>query len=133
MEKLNLIFLNLISFLQSLAKWGVPSIGINFLDIIILFVVAFYVHEGYLLGLTLASMDLGSFILSFIIALKFYALFAKFLTDIFLIPIGFANAASFFIIATILEILFSILFRKSLKYLPTFSQLSGIYKYFKKN
>lgn len=92
--------------------------GFNFLDVIILCVILFYVHEGYTLGFTLAFLDLISFIISFIAALQFYQSVAWFLTTFFALPIGIANAIGFFLIAFISEIVLTILTRKSLRYLP---------------
>jgi uncharacterized protein YkwD len=101
-------------FHQLLARLSIPQMGVNFLDIIIVLVILFYAHEGYVLGFTIAFMDLTSFILSFIIALKFYGLVAQILISSFAMPIGFANAAGFFLTALISEILLSLLFRRLL-------------------
>src|SRR5882672_12926798 len=91
-----------------LSQFSLSHYGINFLDIIIVVVVVFYAIEGYSLGFTLAIFDLGSFILSFIIALKFYPVAAKLLITLFSLPIGFANALAFFLVAFISEILLGI-------------------------
>jgi uncharacterized protein YkwD len=97
-----------------------PSLqgGFNFLDVIILCIILFYVHEGYTLGFTLATLDLVSFIISFIAALQFYTNVAWFLTTFFALPIGIANALGFFLIAFISEIALTILSRKGIRYLP---------------
>jgi uncharacterized membrane protein required for colicin V production len=81
-------------------------------------VVFFYAYEGYTLGFLLASLDLGSFILSFIIALKCYPFVAKILVTAFGIPIGFANAIAFFLIAFISELILGFLSRRFLHLLP---------------
>lgn len=120
---------NIIAFLN---KFSLPSFSFNFLDLAIVLVVIFYVHEGYVLGVTLASLDLLGFILSFIIALKLYDFIANILILLFSIPIGSAKAISFFITALVFEIGFSILFRKMVKHLPTLPQVSGAYRFFKK-
>lgn len=97
-----------------------PSLagGFNFLDFIILCIILFYVHEGYTLGFTLATLDLISFIISFIAALKFYTNVAWFLTTFFALPIGIANAVGFFLIAFVSEIVLTILARKLMRHLP---------------
>jgi uncharacterized protein YkwD len=92
--------------------------GFNFLDLIILCIVLFYVHEGYTLGFTLATLDLISFIISFVAALQFYTNVAWFFTTFFALPIGIANAAGFFLIAFVSEIVLTIVTRKGLKFLP---------------
>lgn len=93
-------------------------VGFNFLDIIILCIIFFYVHEGYSLGFTLATLDLASFIISFIAALQFYTNAAWFLTTFFGIPIGIANALGFFLLACVSEIILAIVIRRGLRYLP---------------
>jgi uncharacterized membrane protein required for colicin V production len=79
-------------FHQLLARLSIPQMGVNFLDIIIVLVILFYAHEGYVLGFTIAFMDLTSFILSFIIALKFYGLVAQILISSF--AMVFPNSAN---------------------------------------
>lgn len=124
-------FANIISQISSYIS--VPSLGINFIDIVILLIVIFYAYEGYSLGFTVAMLDLASFILSFVFALKFYGVFAKLLIDLFAMPIGFANAVGFFAFALLAEIILSILFRKLLANAKLVSMPYVIYKYFKKS
>jgi len=109
-----------------------PGLDINLLDIIIVIVILFYAHEGYVLGFTLAVLDLLSFIFSFIIALKLYGFIARLLINIFSLPLGFANAAGFFLIAFAAEITLSILFRKLLNRMPAISTKNVVYKIYKK-
>lgn len=109
------------------------NIGINLLDIIIVVVVLFYVYEGYLLGFVLASLDLASFVLSFIIALKLYPLVAELLMLYFSLPIGLANAIGFFLVAFGAEVLLSILFRRFVRYIPPIRLPDVIEKFFKRS
>ncbi len=95
------------------------GLGINWLDLVIAVVVIFYAYEGYLLGFLLASLDLASFVLSFIAALKLYPWVAKLLMAGFSLPIGFANAISFFIIAFVVEVFLSLSFRLLLRRMPS--------------
>ncbi len=90
----------------------------NFLDLIILLIVIFYIHEGYSLGFTLSLLDLVSFIIAFIAALKFYMLVAGFFTFFFGMPLGAANALGFFLVAFISEVILSLLSRRIVRYLP---------------
>src|SRR5437764_1337494 len=87
-------------------------LGFNLFDIIIILVVWFYAYEGYSVGFFLALLDLASFISSFIIALKFYGVMAKLLMTLFSLPIGFANAIGFFVIAFIAEIVINLVLRR---------------------
>ncbi|MBI4097044.1 MAG: CvpA family protein [Candidatus Levybacteria bacterium] len=98
-----------------------PNIQGNILDLVILAIIAFYAYEGYLLGLVAAIIDLLSFFLSFIIALKFYSVISPFIASSFSLSTGFAHAISFFVIALVSEILLNLLFRKVLVRLPMLS------------
>ena len=108
------------------------NLGINLLDIIIVIIVLFYAHEGYSLGFTIAMLDLASFILSFIIALKLYGFVAQLLINVFSMPLGFANAAGFFLTAIMSEVILSFLFRRALNRIPHPSPSVTIYRIFKK-
>lgn len=119
-------------FITLLSQFSLSHFGINLLDIIVVLVIIFYAYEGYSLGFVLASLDLGSFILSFIIALKFYPYFAKFLVVAFSLPVGFANAISFFLLAFLSEIILSLLFRRILQKVPSLRPSRVIAKVFKK-
>ncbi len=92
--------------------------GFNFLDFIILCIILFYVHEGYTLGFTLATLDLVSFIISFVAALQLYKHVAWILTTFFALPIGIANALGFFVLALVSEVVLTILVRRGIRYLP---------------
>lgn len=94
--------------------------GITFLDIIILLIILFYVHEGYSLGFLLASLDLLSFIISFIAALQFYTKLSLLLITLFGLSIGISHAVSFFLIAVVSEIILNIVFRKIAQRIPSF-------------
>lgn len=108
------------------------NFAISPLDIIIVLVILFYAHEGYVLGFAIAFLDLVSFILSFIVALKLYGFVASLLTNAFSLPVGFANAGGFFLTALITEIILSILFRKLLSRAPSFRPDNAFYRFFKK-
>lgn len=108
------------------------QLGFNLLDIIIILIILFYAREGFVLGFTVAFLDLASFVLSFIVALKFYGIVAGFLIDTFSLPIGFANAGGFFLTALVTELILSILFRKLLNRAPPISPTNTIHKFFKK-
>lgn len=115
MNEIRLIITNVISFLTSLP---LPRIGLNILDYVILFVFAFYAYEGYALGFVLASLDLLSFVLSFIIALKGYSFVGEIIAQTFSIPRGFANAGAFFLLALISELVLSFTLRRVLVFMP---------------
>ena len=93
---------------------SIPQLGLNWVDILIIFVVIIYLIEGYGLGFLRATVDFLTFIGSFVLGLTFYSFFASFLVNHLHIPQGFANAAGFFLGAFISEIVLTIVFRKFL-------------------
>jgi uncharacterized membrane protein required for colicin V production len=108
----------LAQFIAWLSTLPLPRNGLNILDYVIILVFAFYAYEGYALGFLLATADLISFILSFVIALKGYSVVGGFLSSTFSIPQGFANAIGFFVIALVSEITLNILLRRGVRFLP---------------
>lgn len=108
----------LISYLAATFASVLAFFGINFLDVIIIVILIFYAYEGYMLGFLVAGLDLLSFILSFIFALKFYGSYGMLLGDVFGISPGFARAIGFFILAMLSELLFNYLLKKLAKRIP---------------
>ena len=90
----------------------------NWIDIIIFGVLLFYGLEGYLLGFFGAFLDLISFVLSFVLALKFYSLVGNTLVDMFSIPQGVSYAIGFFVVAFICEIIFGVIRRSLIVFKP---------------
>lgn len=121
---------SMFDFASYLSQISIPF-GINILDIIIVFVIIFYAYEGYTLGFVLAMLDLFSFISAFTLALKVYPFFGKLLTEGFALPIGFANAAAFLLLAFLSEVLISIAMHRLVRYIPNLKQTSSLYKIFK--
>ena len=111
------------NFFEILSNISLPSSGLNWLDLVIIIVLAFYALEGYSLGFIAALLDLIGFISSFIIGLKTYSFFSKALIKVFSIPPGFSNALGFLIAAFIAEIIIGLIFRK-IVYLKYFSRFT---------
>lgn len=112
--------MEIVRFLQELVQqfftfFSFPALGINGLDIIIILVFGFYAFEGYSLGLIAAALDLISFIVAFLIALKTYGAFAALLAAHTHISRGFLHAIGFFVIAFVCEVGINILFRRLAK------------------
>lgn len=103
-------------------------LSFNWIDYLILIVLAFYAYGGYASGFIRALLDLINFVLSFLIGLRFYGFFASVLTDKFSIPHGFADAIGFFITAFVAEIAIGMLIRKFFTAQITFSR--GFNKWF---
>ena len=94
------------------------TFGANFFDVILLSVIIFYIFEGISVGFIGSLFDLVSFIFSFVLALAYYNLVGELLIVVFAMPQGFANAFGFFVIALVSEIIFSLLFRTFMRFLP---------------
>lgn len=99
------------NFLNYITSLSVPVVGFNWVDIFIIFILFIYVFQGFFLGFFTALLDLFSFIMSFIFGLSFYGTAGKYLLKIFSIPLGFANAIGFFIVAVAFEVVFSFLLK----------------------
>lgn len=104
--------------------------SLNWIDYLILIVLAFYAYEGYASGFIRALLDLINFVLSFLIGLKFYGFIAGILMSKFSMPQGFSSALGFFIITFITEIILGFLISKFLpfdgSFLKRFSKILGI-------
>lgn len=121
-------FSNLTLLLTSLLSASYA--GFNVLDLFILGIIVFYLYEGYRLGLVLAGLDFISFILSFVFALVMFSQFGSLITGFFSIPLGFANAIAFFLVAFASEILLTFLMKEVLGYLTKFFRNSRIIRSF---
>jgi uncharacterized protein YkwD len=106
--------------------------GGNILDIIIILIIIFYLHEGYSVGFVIALSDLLSFVCSFVVALRFYAPVSQMFMTLFSLPIGVSKALSFFLIAFVAEILLGIFFRHLAARLPRLPAVHPVSKQFKK-
>lgn len=84
------------SILSLVTSFTIPSVGLNWIDIIVLAIVIFYSIQGFSLGFLTALIDLISFAISFLLGLSFYGFIASLLMKFLLIPQGFANAIGFF-------------------------------------
>ncbi len=123
--------MNLGSLFLSLTSFSIPSLGLNWIDILILAVLIFYSIQGYLLGFLSALIDLISFAFSFVLGVFLYSFVAGFLIRFLAIPQGFANAIGFFTVAVIFEIIFSLLIKFFISGLPIFHLDEKKHKLFK--
>jgi len=96
---------------EFLAFLTIPFIGLNFVDIAIILIIAVYAFEGYSLGFVRATADFITFIISFAFGLLFYESISSLLTNNFEIPIGIGNALGFFIAAFVSEFFLILAFR----------------------
>jgi len=113
------------SVLSSIIQLFSPHI----LDSILVLVCIFYALEGYALGFVAAFLDLLSFIISFLLGLRFYSLVGVLLVAKFNMPLGFANAASFFIVASTSELILGFLSRRLHKVIVESTGISETQEY----
>jgi uncharacterized protein YkwD len=85
------------------------SLNGNWVDLVILVILFFYVLEGYRRGFWVLVAELGSFVGSLVVALRFYPETAKILISNFSLPNSLANAIGFLMVAFLAEIGISIL------------------------
>lgn len=107
----------LVPFLQPVLSFLSTSLtfsfyGLNWLDILVLLVILFYAVEGIMVGFVIATLDLLSFVFSFVIGIKLYSIVGDAVATLFSIPHGFANALGFFLAASIGELVSAIILRK---------------------
>lgn len=100
------------SFFEILNKISFSNAGLNWLDLVIIIVLVFYVLEGYSLGFIAALLDLIGFVSSFIIGLKTYSFFSQVIIKLFSIPPGFSDALGFLIAAFLAEIIIGVVLRR---------------------
>lgn len=97
---------------------NLPTLNGNWVDLILIVIGLFYLWDGFRRGFILSFLDLASFILSFIFAVKFYDITAFLLISNFSLPRGIANAAGFLIMGFVFEIFLSALIHKVIKHIP---------------
>ncbi|KKS97867.1 MAG: hypothetical protein UV73_C0004G0009 [Candidatus Gottesmanbacteria bacterium GW2011_GWA2_43_14] len=86
-----------------------PDINANWIDLLILGVMLFYLASGWSRGFLLGILDLAGFILSFIAALKYNAAFGSLIIRYFSVSRGIANAIGFFIAGILTEMTASLI------------------------
>src|SRR3989344_4866431 len=84
----------------------IPSLNGNWIDLIIIALIVFYVWDGWHKGFIRGAIDVVGFLLALVIALRFYSFAAALLIANFSLSRGVANALGFFAMAVIAESLF---------------------------
>lgn len=90
----------------------------NWVDLVILLSLVFFVYEGLRLGLWIILADFFSFGLSLIIALRGYPLVAQLLRTNFSLSHSVSNALGFLLTALVTEAVFGVLFARAISSLP---------------
>jgi len=81
---------------------------VNWIDLIIFIIVGIYLWDGYKRGLIKSIAELLGFILTALLALKFYFIGQAFFTNLFNIPQNFAKALGFISLFVILQLVYYI-------------------------
>jgi uncharacterized protein YkwD len=95
-------------------------LSLNWADCLILAILFFYAYKGYNSGFINALIDLLSFILSFLIGLKFYGFIAEILFKKASLPQGFSNALGFLGITILTQVILGVVIRNFLYFNPSF-------------
>ena len=83
---------------------SINGIQLNWIDLVIIGVFAFFIYEGVKHGFWIMLADFISFLLAIIISLRLYPLVSSILIKIFPITSSVANALGFILLAIILEL-----------------------------
>lgn len=83
------------------------SFEIFWLDIVIFALFVLYAIQGYKEGFVASLLSLGSFLLSFFLAIQWYLPVGNFLSETFSLSGGIAKVAGFFLVAFLSEIIIS--------------------------
>jgi uncharacterized protein YkwD len=95
-------------------------LSLNWVDCLILAILVLYAYKGYSSGFINAIIDLLSFIISFLIGLRFYGFIAGILFLKASLPQGFSNALGFLGVAIFVQVILSVLIRNFLYFNPSF-------------
>ena len=77
--------------------------GGNWVDLLIILFLLFYIHDGWRKGFIELFSDLVAFVVGFTLALKLYPFAAEFLTTQFSFPISLAKAGGFLVLGLFFE------------------------------
>ncbi|HBL52322.1 MAG: hypothetical protein A3D24_04235 [Candidatus Blackburnbacteria bacterium RIFCSPHIGHO2_02_FULL_39_13] len=95
-----------------------PALNGNYIDLIIVIVLALYIANGVQRGFWALAGDLVSFIGSLFIAFRTYGLVAKFLIANFTLPSSFAKVIGFVVVIIVAQLVIDTVVSKILKHLP---------------
>ncbi|MBI2268593.1 MAG: CvpA family protein [Candidatus Blackburnbacteria bacterium] len=95
-----------------------PTLNGNYIDLLIIIVLALYIAEGIERGFWVLIGDLVSFLGSFAIALRSYSIASSFLVTNFNLPHSFANALGFILVAMISQIILGNLIGRAIDKIP---------------
>lgn len=94
------------------------SLNGNWVDLVILIVLAYFIFSAFKVGLWVVLADFASFLLSLVIALRFYPIVSEILRDNFDLTRSIANALGFLVVAVATEIVLGSVFGKLITKIP---------------
>lgn len=96
----------------------IPALHGNWIDLVILITLAFFVWQGYELGFWIFIIDFLAFLGSFLISLRVYKLLGNFLDSSFSLGHSLSNVLGFIIAAFVIEAILRFFLIKLLEKLP---------------
>lgn len=97
---------------------NIPSLNGNWIDLLIVIFIVLYAADKWKKGLLEGGLDLGGFLLSLVIALRFYPFASKLLQSNFSLSRGISQALGFLITSFIAEFILSLLIIYFTKFIP---------------
>lgn len=97
---------------------SLPSLAGNWVDLLILAVLLFFVFDGVRAGFFIMGVDFLSFLASLLISLRGYQLVSGLLQMNFSLSHSLANALGFLTTAVLIETLLGLIFKKLISFLP---------------
>ncbi len=94
------------------------SLQINWVDLVILFVLGYFIVVGWTVGFWSILADFLSFLFSLLIALSIYQYVAEVLRNNFNLSYSTANALGFLLVAIVLELILNYIFNKIIEKIP---------------
>lgn len=102
----------------------------NWIDLVILIVFIVFAVEGIAIGFFYALADFLSFLLSLLVALRFYPEVSNILLSSFSLGAGVSKAAAFVIVAVVSEAFFGLVGRTAVSKVPTWLRQLGLLRLF---
>jgi uncharacterized protein YkwD len=97
---------------------NLPSLGGNWVDLLILAILLFFAFDGVRAGFFVMGVDFLGFLASLLISLRVYQLVSNLLQANFSLSHSLANALGFLATAVLIETLLGLVFKKLIGFLP---------------
>lgn len=108
---------------------NVQTLGLNYVDVLIVFVFIFFFYEGFKYGFWISLSHLFSFLLSLFLALSFYKDISSILAEKEIVEIAVSKPISFLFLAIISEFIIGSILGKLIRKIPDKILYSKLFKY----